>query len=145
MNNIYDIYQSEYLNYILPTNIDADGDLEDECKQACIVVNLYYPATINQYMDYINSIAEEIDVYIYTSRTDSLGIIQDNLRRKNVFCNIKENRGRDISTLLVETKSYIGNYRYICFLHDKETNHEYLREEVEIWKYSLWENRINIM
>lgn len=31
-----------------------------------------------------------------------------------------QNRGRDVSALLVATKKFIMNYDYVCFMHDKK-------------------------
>ncbi|WP_353937923.1 rhamnan synthesis F family protein, partial [Parabacteroides goldsteinii] len=34
---------------------------------------------------------------------------------------VVENRGRDVSALLVGCAPYISDYKYVCFVHDKKT------------------------
>lgn len=38
----------------------------------------------------------------------------------NVKVILIENRGRDVSALLVGTKDFIMDYDYVCFVHDKK-------------------------
>ena len=38
----------------------------------------------------------------------------------NVQVIVIQNRGRDVSALLVATKKFIMNYDYVCFMHDKK-------------------------
>ena len=41
---------------------------------------------------------------------------------------LKRNRGRDVSALLVASRTEILQYKYVCFIHDKQEKSEYTRE-----------------
>ena len=54
----------------------------------------------------------------------------------------KENRGRDISALLVAYGKMVQDYEYICFLHDKMAKGKYDLAFKDDWILSMWENMI---
>ena len=62
--------------------------------------------------------------------------------RKRVFYIKKENRGRDISALLVTGTDIIERYNYICFLHDKKEHNQEVKADTDLWIWNLWGNLI---
>jgi hypothetical protein len=50
--------------------------------------------------------------------------------RKNCDVILKQNRGRDVSSLLVACKEYVFKYEYLCFIHDKKST--WLDEGVDL-------------
>ena len=163
MNNIYDIRKDENLLFILPDNRkDRIGDSEKAesvynnlyfgfidkktesliYDQCAVFVNLYYPDTVNRYMNYLNGITEDIQIHVYSSNERTLKEAQKLQKRSNILYYLKENRGRDITTLLIAARKTLLQYKYVCFLHDKKANADYLKDDVDIWIDNLWGNTI---
>lgn len=65
------------------------------------------------------------------------------IKRERVHFERKENRGRDLSALLVAFAPYMPRYRYLCFLHDKSAKHDYLKEDLSFWIKNLWGNMVS--
>lgn len=54
---------------------------------------------------------------------------------------IKENRGRDVSALLVTFRKVMLQYTYACFVHDKREKYEGIdAAEVKMWIRCLWDS-----
>lgn len=143
LENIYNIRKNENLMYILPVNSVLKNEQILISGKIAIAINLYYIDTIDYYMKYINNIPKSIHVYVISSVPeiwDKIEVYKEN--RNNMFLLKKENRGRDISALLVAFREIAMEYDYICFLHDKKAHHEYLEKDVNIWIYNLWGNTI---
>ena len=143
MKNIYNIRLEENLNFILPNNFQSNYIEDKILNDACIIVNLYYLESLEWYINYLNQISENISIYIFSSRKEVLEKCKILLKRSSIYLREKKNRGRDISTLLVAAKEVIVQYQYICFIHDKSANAEYLIEDVEFWKINLWGNTLS--
>lgn len=119
------------------------GERKKETGNVAIAVNLYYEESMHSYLKYLSGVPSEIDVYIFSSNLNVLEELKDKYSNStNIFILKKENRGRDISALLVAFKSYMNRYDYICFLHDKKEKYDLLAEDVEFWRENLWENMI---
>ena len=117
--------------------------LNDYLKKMCIIINLYYTDSAQFYIEYINRIPVEIAVYIYSSKPEMLEICRDKVKRENVFFELKENRGRDVSALLVAAKEVVENFEIFCFIHDKASKTVYLMEDTDRWISNLWENMLH--
>lgn len=137
--NIYDVKMKNKNLYVLRTQ-HANGFESLDVKVA-VIINLYYKEKVEWYMRYVNHLTDKIDVFIYSSQQEVLSMISELVKRKKI-CSYKENRGRDISALLVAAADVILEYDYICFLHDKSPNAEYLTNDVDIWVKQLWDNMI---
>lgn len=141
MENIYDIRNDKKLLFILEDNKSFNKSLCEE-QFVAIVVNLYYIDTVHKYMKYINCISNDIDIFIFSSKEEVLKEVK-RLKQRELYLISKNNRGRDISALLVSFKEYYPKYKYICFLHDKKYNHEQWENDSKIWEDNLWKNMIN--
>lgn len=110
-------------------------------KKAAILVHLYYEDTVEHYAHYLNNVPENIDVYITSSKEDVNKICEKFFKRKYTFikCN---NRGRDISSLLIASKEYLSEYDYVCFLHDKKEKIKEYADMTKCWIDGLWNNII---
>ena len=139
MENIYDVRKTDNLLFIIKK--DDKLNIKINVKVA-VIMNIYYLDTIDKYISYINNIPTDVFVYIYSSEIEVLDRLNFLVKRKNVFYNLKENRGRDISALLVAARNVINKYDYVCFIHDKKANSDYLKRDVEYWITNLWENTL---
>lgn len=140
MKNIYDIRNDNKLLFIIEEN-KCTNALCYDTNLVAIVVNLYYVDTVQDYMNCINSISSKIDIYIISSQSEVLDKVKQ-LKKRELYLINKENRGRDISALLISFREYYSKYEYICFLHDKKANHRCWREDTKIWIDNMWGNMI---
>ena len=141
MENCSCIKFSKKLSIILPSKNNI-GQIE--ICQAAIFIHLYYLDSLKIYLDYINKIPNWIDIYF--SYSDD--VMKDNIikyinkKKKNIYFIQKENRGRDISSLLVSFRKEILKYEIICFMHDKKEKVSFFKDEIKQWTYNLWENML---
>lgn len=142
MKNIYDIRQEKGLQFILSAEHSKYIPKADVLNSCVIVVNLYYPDTVEWYSAYLNRIPEEIILYIFSSEEKTLTEARKCCTHKNTVFMKKENRGRDLSAFLVAFQPYIDQYEYICFVHDKKERKPWLKEDTEKWNENLWGNMI---
>lgn len=113
-------------------------------SKSAVIIHLYYFDLLKGYLDYIDNIPEEIDVIVTSSENAILKELRERYaENKRISMIKKENRGRDISALLVACKDILSDYEYICFVHDKKPNRDYLEQDVENWNYNLWENMLS--
>ncbi|MDE7204671.1 MAG: rhamnan synthesis F family protein [Lachnospiraceae bacterium] len=105
---------------------------------------MYYEDTLERYFAYLDNVPAAIDIYIISSNSLAWNKIDEYASgRKNVFFLKKENRGRDISALLVTVRERVLTKRFMCFIHDKKSNHKYLKADTEYWIENLWSNTLN--
>lgn len=112
-------------------------------EKIAIVMALYYEEDVSTYFDYLAVIPQYISIFIISSKREickkAVGLQET---YKNLKVLEKENRGRDLSALLVSFRPYAKDYEYICFLHDKKPKHESLEEDLSLWIENLWGNMI---
>lgn len=137
MRNAYDLKH----NYILSNSIELRIDNQMQCKIA-VFVHLFYEDSLDYYIKYINNIPLFMDIYISYSNQKVKESVISKVNRKIHFV-YKENRGRDISSLLVAFRKIVLEYDYICFVHDKRAKELYTKDTVQEWIYSLWENMLS--
>ncbi len=147
MENVYDIRRDKNLLYILPErkNVDTGPLSRDVYRKTAVLVYLYYRDTLPEYYRYLENIPPEVDVYLISSRQDILDSVRAHFCRSSgrKLCYIlKENRGRDVSALLVAGRDIIAGYAYVCFLHDKKEHSVEWKEDTRLWVENLWGNQI---
>ena len=146
MENVYDTRYRENLYYILPKNtrIEQKNDLSrTDSTKIAIFVNLYYFQDLDWYWNYLKKIPENISLFIFSSDDVLLECVNTRFKnRKNFYTIKKENRGRDVSALLVEGRKYYNKFDYLCFIHDKRWRSEKEKPETQLWIKNLWENML---
>lgn len=121
-NNMADIKNSMNLNYVLSRDNKVSGDLSRKIKLA-LIMHIYYDDQIEYCYKYAMSMPAQSDLIITTHSVENKGLIEKKFKNgkwDKVYIEVIENRGRDVSALLVGAASYINNYDYICFVHDKK-------------------------
>ncbi len=121
-----DIVKNLNLVYVLSTE---QADLEQMkmrllTYKVALVMHVYFEDLLEEDYHYISSMPKETDIYITTHSQQ----LKNAIERKFVDlpCNklevrIIENRGRDVSSLLVGVKDVLLDYDLVCFVHDKKT------------------------
>lgn len=143
MENIYDIRNRKGLYYILDEKVSANRMSFDEKRKIAILVYIYYQDSAPKFLEYLQTIPDDIDVYIISSNSDIREIYDAYIKQRgNTYFVLKENRGRDVSALLVTAREIFLQYTYICFVHDKKEKSEYLLEDTSLWIENMWDNTI---
>ena len=147
MKNVYDIKYEKCLSFIFPIKCGGDGSTVTQIKhdQTAIILYLYYKDTLAEYFKYIDDIPDDIHVCVISSRQDVLNDVRKYLNekaRKNIELILKENRGRDVTALLIAGKEVIQKYQYVCFIHDKKGHGMVTAAETKLWVENMWGNLI---
>lgn len=89
-----------------------------------VFCHIYYSDLVTECMEYLVNIPIEYDLYISYS-LDETGIALSEFIEKHNMSNCvlrkKNNRGRDVSSMLVTFRKDILQYKYFCFIHDKKS------------------------
>jgi lipopolysaccharide biosynthesis protein len=127
-------------------NHDKNNDIEASTINAAVLIHLYYTDTIPVYFKYIVNIPASFTKIFTFSDDETLEVIKQELIKNHCSSNCifikKENRGRDISALLVAARKELLNYDLICFIHDKKSHSELYTKDTENWISTLWTNTI---
>lgn len=147
MKNVYDIRYEKNLSFIFSAQCRGNNyDISPiGHEHVAIMLYLYYEDTLSEYFKYFDNIPEDIHVYIISSRESVLNIVRkysEKNQKRNFSFLLKENRGRDISALLVVGAEIVKKYLYVCFIHDKKEHPPATKEETELWIENLWGNLI---
>ncbi len=123
--NMADIKDVLHLNFIMPksqTKETAENKIWEKSKIA-LIFHAYFPDLIDSAAQYINNMPSNADVYITTDTPEKKALFEERFKN-NKFNKLEviliENRGRDVSALLVASKGFIMDYDYVCFAHDKK-------------------------
>jgi lipopolysaccharide biosynthesis protein len=121
-------------------------DTENEIigmEKVAVVMALYYKSDMKKYLTYLSCIPKHIQVFIISSNQLILTeVAKLKTKYKNLNVLEKDNRGRDLSALLVAFRPYIKDFGYLCFLHDKKSKHISLNEDLNFWIENLWGNML---
>lgn len=141
--NMHDIKQWLQLNYIIPKNIPK-STLKSE-KKTALFMHIYSVDMISVCMRYAVYMPENADIYVTTDTKEKVQIIEKSFSvffKDRIKIVLVRNRGRDVSALLIGLKDYIYQYDYICFMHDKKSDHNARRSVGESFAYHCYENTI---
>ena len=124
--NQADIARNMHLNYVLSTKVQNTARITKilQTKKIALVMHLYFVDLLEESLKWASAIPEITDVYITTNTDEKKKAIEKVFSR--LHCNkldvrVIENRGRDVSSVLVGVKDVIQQYDYVCFVHDKKT------------------------
>lgn len=123
---------------IISDNKKVVSNANIDSLRVAIFVNLFYEEQIEIYKNYLNRLPAFVDIIIMSSKDTILESFNSG-RFKTIK---KENRGRDISALLVTAKKLIFRYEYICFVHDKKEKRSEQKKYVDLWIKNLWDNML---
>ena len=122
-SNMAAIKRLMHLNYILPTEYELKKyDLSED--KVLLIFHIYFEDLLDESIHYMKSMPETSDLLITTPRKELKEKIEEKVRGlnfRNIEVRVIENRGRDVSSLLVGAKDAVMNYDYVCFMHDKKT------------------------
>lgn len=118
--NIADIFTNLHLQYILPKRLIVQR--WQSGSRALVIFSLKYMERLYNLQSYIRSIPSFVDVLLVTTPKESFDIVYQQflpILGDRLRVVLAENRGRDLSALLVAAAPYTKGYDYIGFCHDK--------------------------
>lgn len=123
-----DLVRNLHLDFVLPTQNKGNVLSGQELNQykLALIVHIYRPELLEEYMEYISHMPEETDVFITTDSKEKKISIQEKcktLKFHNIQILIIQNRGRDVSSKLIGVGKRIASYDLVCCVHDKKTPH----------------------
>ncbi len=128
-----DLAKNLHLNYILPAvaalidaNPDAPTARPDTAAQpkVALLMHLFFIDLLDEMAHYASSMPEQADIYISTNTEEKREAIEARFASvpvRKVEVRVLNNRGRDVSSLLVGLRDVVPNYEYLCFVHDKKS------------------------
>ncbi|KFJ07427.1 rhamnan synthesis F family protein [Bifidobacterium tsurumiense] len=147
--NIADIHKALHLNRVLP--VGSETPRSGNSVRSAFIYHIYFIDLLDETCSYISNIPDETDVYV-TTTPDKINKIQNKmdslgLRRTVNFIPV-ENRGRDVSALLVAARDVVlsGKYDVVGFAHDKKSSQNQKNghhgTESQGFAYKLLENTL---
>lgn len=142
-DNLLDIRHNENLYWIIDDGMTISrGEVINDISVA-IFAYIYYDNTLSEYIDKLKKLDLKIDLYIISSDEEILKKSEELLEnRANCFFILKNNRGRDVSALLVAARQYIVKYDFFCFIHDKRVKKSEETSDTELWINNIQNNLI---
>ena len=124
--NHADIVKNLNMNFVLSERY-ADKERTKDIlgkRKIALVMHLYFEDLLEESLQYASAMPAETDVYITTDSEKKKQAIENVFSR--LECNhlevrVIENRGRDVSSLLIGVRDVIMDYDIACFVHDKKT------------------------
>lgn len=141
INNMDEIKTIMHLNYILPR--ESVLEIDTDKKKVALMMHIYYEELIDYCFKYAKFMPAGTDIIITTplsSTKKALEQKKSELLDYNVKVLLIENRGRDVSSLLVGCAPYLYDYDYVCFVHDKKTKQVKPYCNGESFSYHCFEN-----
>ena len=141
--NVYDIKKEDNLNFFLPEERRIGREKED-VPTVVVLVHVHYPDSLDTYQAYLDALPAYVHLLVTSSSQPLLRDAKKRLRDKPYSWELveKDNRGRDISALLVAARERILEYDYVCFLHDKKSRGPAYLLDTEKMIFSLWHNTL---
>lgn len=141
MENVWSIRENKDLYYILPEKAAATSGID--YADVAVIAYIYYEDTVEKYLEYLKNIPDAMAVYLISSNENTLKALKRFAQgKKNIQVIRKENRGRDVSALVISGKEIFQRHEYVCFVHDKKAKSESDQEMVRIWIENLWGNTL---
>ena len=122
-NNLYDLKNWFNWNIILPLDYSR---VLPEGKRIAVIFHTYYDDIMGQYLHNIEAFPERTDFYFTTDTEEKKEALEELLEPYkdcyHIEYRIVDNRGRDVSALLVGCRDVVldGGYDLVCFMHDKK-------------------------
>ena len=142
--NMYDMKQRMQLNYIIPT--DVRKTKEGNYKKVALFMHIYSMDLIDICKKYASFMPKYADICLTTNTQEKkkkLEIEFSSLGQDRIKVVLVENRGRDVGALLIGLKDYYEKYDYICFMHDKKSDHNSPKMVGESFAYHCYENTLS--
>lgn len=129
-----------HLLRILPRNYALP--LPEPDLSVGVVFHAHYLDLFDKTIEYLTGFPKQTHFLITTNTEEKKQLFEKKFASKGYQFKMRviENRGRDMSALLVGAADFIGQYDLICFSHDKKTSQQTPASVGVSWAYELSEN-----
>lgn len=120
-SNMADIHQACSLFFVLPASTKLSS--QKELPKLALVMHIYSTDYVEYCFKYAMSMPEYAELIITTDTESKAEYIRECFSKKQwaaVRIIVIENRGRDVSALLIGAAPFLENYDLVCFAHDKK-------------------------
>lgn len=130
-----------HLNYILSSQF-TKALVRNFKSKVALIIYIYYEDYVEQCAKYAKSMPTNADIFIIVTKKE----VHDKVKKifkdfpNKIEIRLKQNRGRDVSALLVSSKDVMNKYDYICFFHDKKVPQLTIKKEGETFGYHCFES-----
>lgn len=141
--NMYDMKQRMQLNYVISTVARVSQNLTN--KKIALFMHIYsmeLAEMCKQYAEYMPAYADICLTTDTEEKIDQLKQMFSNFDSNRIHIVKVINRGRDVGALLIGLKQFIDKYDYICFMHDKKSDHNVPRMVGESFAYHCYQNTL---
>ncbi len=140
-NSLSDIVRCAQLNRVLPRDISVNRENANSLKVG-LVYHAYYEDLFDEDISYIQNFPDSAGVLVTTNTAEKKKLLDEKLIKAGLKGSVMviENRGRDVSSLLVGAAEFVFDYDLICSVHDKKTAHASPRSIGRSWAYKINEN-----
>lgn len=139
-NNLSDIVRCAQLNRVLPRDLDIAS--AQKKLRVGVIYHSYYEDLFDANIAYILNFPADVGILITTNNEVKRTILVEKLKaagREGTVIVI-ENRGRDVSSLLVGGAEFVKHYDLVCFAHDKKSEHTRPKSVGRSWAFKVDEN-----
>lgn len=124
--NHTEIARQMHLNYTLSTTLN-NGLMSLEggsIRRIALIMHLYFDDLIESSFEWAEKMPSNTDIFITTDTESKKKYIEHvfkSIKCKSLDVRLIENRGRDVSALLVGIGPEVLKYDLVCFFHDKKS------------------------
>ena len=140
--NMADIKNRMHLNYVLSKDSIMNPHVARTQKTA-LFMHLYFDDLLDSSMMYADMMPEYADIF-FTVCSDKMERLTREasrvLKPRKVTIITIENRGRDVSALLIGAAPFVQQYDVVCFAHDKKTSQNKPYSVGQSFAYKCLEN-----
>ena len=106
------------------------------------IFHLFYDDIFAESVEYLKNFSSNTDILITTNTKEKKELIQKYLDELEIKAEVSviNNRGRDVSALLVAGADFVKEHDLICFAHDKKTTQIKPEGVGRSWRYKLYKN-----
>lgn len=124
-----DLEKNLHLTYILPCTKINEEQMRTVCgkTKVALFMHLYFMDLLDSSFSYASAMPEFADIYITTDSEKKKRKIEEKFQHLpcgKLEIRVIENRGRDVSSLLVGLRDVLPDYDIGCFFHDKKSGYK---------------------
>lgn len=113
-----------HLNTVLSEKEALPLSSTEKEKKIALILYIYYEDLVENCLSYALNLKEIADVYVVCSKDETLTRAKDVFNRydfKKLNFIKKINKGRDLSSYLIDAQFVFEKYDYVCYFHDKKS------------------------
>ena len=119
---------------------------EEVYSKTAVFAHLFYKDLLDECFEYLAHVPKSIDIWITVCDEDAKRHLEqkfESIEKSNYQVLIAGNRGRDLAALLISFRTYLKQYEYFCFLHDKKsTGGRGYKSVGNTFMHLAWENML---